>query len=140
MANEAMKETVNAQVAQEETPAATVEQQNAAPAAAETPKEPVKEEPVKEKKEHPKWDAFKEKAKKAAKWVGAGAALVGGLVIANKLGQVKGQAAGFDAACDAFAKVNPDPLPVLPELPEEIPAVDMTVADATCDTDLLQNP
>lgn len=86
------------------------EQQNAAPEA----KQEETGTQEKEKKEHPKWDAFKTKAKKVGKWVGLGAAVVGGLFVANKLGQAKGQAEGFDQACDAFAKANPEPVPELP--------------------------
>ena len=92
-----------------------VEQQIAAPASVEAPAEPA--QPEKEKKEHPKWDAFKSKAKKVGKWVGLGAAVVGGMFVANKLGKAKGQAEGFDNACEAFAKVanaGPDPIPELP--------------------------
>ena len=96
----------------EETQAAEVktEQQIAAP---ETNVQSQPSEQVKDKKEHPKWDAFKTKAKKVGKWVGLGAAVVGGLFVANKLGQAKGQAEGFDQACDAFAKSNPDQVPQL---------------------------
>lgn len=88
-----------------------MEQQNAAPEqTANQPEAPV--EPEKEAK-HPKLDAFKTKAKKIGKWVGLGAAVVGGLFVANKIGQAQGQALGFDQACDSFAKTNPDPLPEL---------------------------
>ena len=99
-------------VATEETQAAEVktEQQNAAP---ETNEQSQPSEQVKEKKEHPKWDAFKAGAKKAGKWIGLGAAVVGGLFVANKLGKAQGQAEGFDQACDAFAKSNPDQVPQL---------------------------
>lgn len=112
MADQIKNETVN--TAAEETQAAEtkVEQQNAAPAPADQPGAPA--QPEKEKKEHPKWDAFKTKAKKVGKWVGLGAAVVGGLFVANKLGQAKGQAEGFDAACEGLAKASPDPVPVLP--------------------------
>lgn len=106
------QKNVTNNVATEETQAAEVktEQQNAAP---ETNEQSQPSEQVKEKKEHPKWDAFKTKAKKVGKWVGLGAAVVGGLFVANKLGQAKGQAEGFDQACDAFAKSNPDQVPQL---------------------------
>lgn len=106
------QENVTGNEATEETQAAEVktEQQIAAP---ETNVQSQPSEQVKEKKEHPKWDAFKTKAKKVGKWVGLGAAVVGGLFVANKLGQAKGQAEGFDQACDAFAKSNPDQVPQL---------------------------
>lgn len=101
-------------VATEETQATEVkaEQASPAPAPVEAPAEPA--QPEKEKKEHPKWDAFKAKAKTVGKWVGLGAAVVGGLFVANKLGQAKGQAEGFDAACEGLAKASPDPVPELP--------------------------
>lgn len=100
--------------AQVETPVQenVAEQASPAPAPVEAPAEPVK--PEKEAKEHPKWDAFKAKAKKVGKWVGLGAAVVGGLFVANKIGQAQGQVAGFDQACDSFAKSQPDPIPELP--------------------------
>ena len=105
--------TVNDTVAEEtQATEVTTEQQNAAPAPVEAPAEPA--QPEKEKKEHPKWDAFKTKAKKVGKWVGLGAAVVGGLFVANKLGQAKGQAEGFDAACNGLAKASPDQVPELP--------------------------
>ena len=106
------KNVTNNEVATEETQAAEVktEQQNAAP---ETNEQSQPSEQVKEKKEHPKWDAFKAGAKKAGKWIGLGAAVVGGLFVANKLGKAQGQAEGFDAACDAFAKSNPNQVPQL---------------------------
>ena len=69
--------------------------------------------PEKEKKEHPKWDAFKTKAKKVGKYVGLGAAVVGGLFVANKLGKATGKAEGYDAAMDAL---KTDPVPELPKL------------------------
>lgn len=105
------QKNVTNNVATEETQAAEVktEQQNAAPEASQA--ETGTQE--KEKKEHPKWDAFKTKAKKVGKWVGLGAAVVGGLFVANKLGQAKGQAEGFDQACDAMSKSNPDLVPQL---------------------------
>lgn len=128
-------ETVN--VVSEETQATEVkaEQASPAPASVEAPAEPV--QPEKEKKEHPKWDAFKSKAKKVGKWVGLGAAVVGGMLVANKLGKAKGQAEGFDQACDAFAKVanaGPDPLPELPQndIDEGVDAVtDVDFGDVT---------
>lgn len=108
------------------------EQQNAAPEASQA--ETGTQE--KEKKEHPKWDAFKTKAKKAGKWIGLGAAVVGGLFVANKLGQAKGQAEGFNAACDGLAKASPDPVPELPmndigvdDIVEDVDFGDVTVAD-----------
>ena len=106
------QKNVTVNEATEETQAAEVktEQQNAAP---ETNVQSQPSETVKEKKEHPKWDAFKTKAKKAGKWIGLGAAVVGGLFVANKLGQAKGQAEGFDQACDSFAKSNPNSVPQL---------------------------
>lgn len=105
------QKNVTNNVATEETQSAEVKtkQQIAAP---ETNEQSQPSEQVKEK-EHPKWDAFKTKAKKVGKWVGLGAAVVGGLFVANKLGQAKGQAEGFDKACDAFAKSNPDQVPQL---------------------------
>lgn len=109
-----------------------VEQQIAAPEASQA--ETGTQE--KEKKEHPKWDAFKTKAKKVGKWVGLGAAVVGGLFVANKLGQAKGQAEGFDQACDAFAKTNPDPVPELPQNDigaDTIVDADFTELDVTSD-------
>lgn len=110
MADQIKNVTVNE--ATEETQAAEVktEQQIAAP---ETNVQSQPSEQVKEKKEHPKWDAFKAGAKKAGKWIGLGAAVVGGLFVANKLGKAQGQAEGFDAACDAFAKSNPNQVPQL---------------------------
>ena len=108
------------------------EQQNAAPEASQA--ETSTQE--KEKKEHPKWDAFKTKAKKAGKWIGLGAAVVGGLFVATKLGQAKGQAEGFNAACDGLAKASPDPVPELPmndigvdDIVEDVDFGDVTVAD-----------
>ncbi len=137
------EETVN--VATEETQETEVkaEQASPAPAPVETPAEPA--QPEKEKKEHPKWDAFKSKAKKVGKWVGLGAAVVGGMFVANKLGQAKGQAEGFDQACDAFAKgtnSGPDPVPELPmnDIGGGVDAVtdvdfgDVTVLDDPVDT------
>lgn len=109
MAQEIKNETVNVETE------VKAEQASPAPAPVEAPAEPA--QPEKEKKEHPKWDAFKSKAKKVGKWVGLGAAVVGGMFVANKLGRAKGQAEGFDSACEAFAKVansGPDPLPELP--------------------------
>lgn len=106
------QKNVTNNVATEETQAAEVktEQQIAAP---ETNEQSQPSEQVKEKKEHPKWDAFKAGAKKAGKWIGLGAAVVGGLFVANKLGKAQGQAEGFDKACDSFAKSNPDLVPQL---------------------------
>lgn len=106
------QKNVTNNVATEETQAAEVktEQQIAAP---ETNEQSQPSEQVKDKKEHPKWDAFKAGAKKAGKWIGLGAAVVGGLFVANKLGQAKGQAEGFDQACDAMTKSNPDLVPQL---------------------------
>ena len=109
MAQEIKNETVNVETE------VKAEQASPAPAPVEAPAEPA--QPEKEKKEHPKWDAFKSKAKKVGKWVGLGAAVVGGMFVANKLGRAKGQAEGFDNACEAFAKVanaGPDPIPELP--------------------------
>ena len=113
MAQEIKNETVNVETE------VKAEQASPAPAPVEAPAEPA--QPEKEKKEHPKWDAFKSKAKKVVKWVGLGAAVVGGMFggmfVANKLGRAKGQAEGFDNACEAFAKVanaGPDPIPELP--------------------------
>lgn len=109
-----------------------VEQQIAAPEASQA--ETGTQE--KEKKEHPKWDAFKTKAKKVGKWVGLGVALVGGLFVANELGQAKGQAKGFDQACDTFAKTNPDPVPELPQNDigaDTIVDADFTELDVTSD-------
>ena len=109
MAQEIKNETVNVETE------VKAEQASPAPAPVEAPAEPA--QPEKEKKEHPKWDAFKSKAKKVGKWVGLGAAVVGGMFVANKLGKAKGQAEGFDNACEAFAKVanaGPDPIPELP--------------------------
>lgn len=134
-------ETVN--VASEETQATEVkaEQASPAPAPVEAPAEPA--QPEKEKN-HPKWDAFKSKAKKVGKWVGLGAAVVGGIFVANKLGQAKGQAEGFDQACDAFSKANsgPDPIPELPmndigvgdDAVTDVDFGDVTVPDPVIDT------
>jgi hypothetical protein len=141
MAQEIKNETVN--VASEETQATEVkaEQASPAPASVETPAEPVK--PEKETKEHPKWDAFKTKAKKVGKWVGLGAAVVGGLFVANKLGQAKGQGDGFDHACEAFARgMNHDPVPELPmndigswdDAVTDVDFGDVTVPDDPVDT------
>lgn len=107
-----VNENATVNTAAEETQATETmkEQQNAAPEASQA--ETGTQE--KEKKEHPKWDAFKAGAKKAGKWIGLGAAVVGGLFVANKLGQAKGQAEGFNAACDGLAKASPDPVPELP--------------------------
>lgn len=111
MAQEIKNETVNTAAEETQATETKTEQQIAAPEASQA--ETGTQE--KEKKEHPKWDAFKTKAKKVGKWVGLGAAVVGGLFVANKLGQAKGQAEGFDQACDAFAKANPDPVLELPQ-------------------------
>lgn len=124
------KNVTNNEAAQEVTPAAeTTKEQVTAPETTETSAEPA--QPEKEKKEHPKWDAFKAKAKKVGKWVGLGAAVVGGLFVANKIGQAQGQAAGFDQACDAFARgMNPDPAqPALPQNDDVIGVDDVVDAD-----------
>lgn len=102
---------VNTEAEETQATETKVEQQIAAPEASQA--ETGTQE--KEKKEHPKWDAFKAGAKKAGKWIGLGAAVVGGLFVANKLGQAKGQAEGFNAACDGLAKANPDPVLELPQ-------------------------
>lgn len=103
--------TVNTEAEETQATETKVEQQIAAPEASQA--ETGTQE--KEKKEHPKLDAFKAGAKKAGKWIGLGAAVVGGLFVANKLGQAKGQAEGFNAACDGLAKANPDPVLELPQ-------------------------
>ena len=53
-----------------------------------------------------------------------------------KLGQAKGQAEGFNAACDGLAKASPDPVPELPmndigvdDIVEDVDFGDVTVAD-----------
>ena len=123
MADQNKNVTVNNEAEETQATETKVEQQNAAPEASQAETGTQEKE---EKKEHPKWDAFKAGAKKAGKWIGLGAAVVGGLFVANKLGQAKGQAEGFNAACDGLAKANPDP--VL-ELPQNDIGTD-TIADA----------
>ena len=130
MAQEIKNETVNTATEETQATETKTEQQNAAPEASQA--ETGTQE--KEKKEHPKWDAFKAGAKKAGKWIGLGAAVVGGLFVANKLGQAKGQAEGFNAACDGLAKASPDPVPELPM--NDIGAdeiVDVDFGDVTAD-------
>lgn len=138
MAQEIKNETVNVESEETQATETKVEQQNAAPAPADQPGAPA--QPEKEKKEHPKWDAFKSKAKKVGKWVGLGAAVVGGIFVANKLGQAKGQAEGFDQACDAFKNANsgPDPVPELPG-PTDGCGVD-TIGDVGIDLTDLDDP
>ena len=101
---------VNTEAEETQATETKVEQQIAAPEASQAETGTQEKE-----KEHPKWDAFKAGAKKAGKWIGLGAAVVGGLFVANKLGQAKGQAEGFNAACDGLAKANPDPVLELPQ-------------------------
>lgn len=58
---------------------------------------------------HPTLAKVGEKAKKVGKWVGLGAAVIGGLFVAHKLGE----ASGFDKATDAYNNRqtgdNPEP-------------------------------
>ena len=108
-----VKEMANNNVQQENAP--VVEQQAqpvAQPAAqnvqvpAETPAA-VPQQSFAEK--HPKLAAAGAKVKKIGKWVGLGAAVVGGLFVAHKLGE----ASGFDKATDAYnsrqSGDNPEP-------------------------------
>ena len=84
-----------------EVPAATVD------AGAQVPAE-VTPQTFAEK--HPKLAAFGQKAAKVGKIVGIGAAVVGGLFVAHKLGE----ASGFDKATDAYNNRtgnDPDPEP-----------------------------
>lgn len=92
---------VNAE-AQGENPAATqnVEQQTAAPTETGTPE--ATGTPEKQKKEHPKLDAFVAGAKKAGKVIGVGVLAVGGFIVANKLGKGKGYQDGVEASNEAF--------------------------------------
>lgn len=121
MAQEINKVAENTE-AQVETPAAEVkeEQQTAAPAPANDQPEATE----KVKKEHPKLDAFVAKAKKVGKVVGVAATVVGGIIIANKLGKGRGYQDGVEASNEAFnAGKNSVPVPELPDnQPEEVEA------------------
>lgn len=102
MAQQETNQVNNNAEAQGENPAATqnVEQQTAAPTETGTPE--ATGTPEKQKKEHPKRDAFVAGAKKAGKVIGAVALAVGGLVVANKLGKGKGYQQGVNDSNEAF--------------------------------------
>lgn len=88
---------------QQETTNAPVQEQQATPVAAPVANQQVPAEtpatvPQTFAEKHPKLAAAGEKAKKVGKWVGLGAAVIGGLFVAHKLGE----ASGFDKATDAY--------------------------------------
>jgi len=119
VANNAVENTkkedqVMANNVQEQVNAPVVEQQAqpvAQPAAqnVQAPAEVPAAVPQTFAEKHPKLAAAGEKAKKIGKWVGLGAAVVGGLFVAHKLGE----ASGFDKATDAYnsrqSGDNPEP-------------------------------
>ena len=95
-----VREMANNNVQQENAP---VQEQQATPVAApvtdqQVPAETPAAVPQTFAEKHPKLAAAGEKAKKIGKWVGLGAAVVGGLFVAHKLGE----ASGFDKATDAY--------------------------------------
>ena len=103
MANKNVNVTENTQAATAEVAqqAPVVEQVTQAPVAA--PVQTTQEAQVPAaipSEEKPKfWDRpIPSKIKKVGKWVGLGAAVVGGLIVAHKMGE----ASGFDKATDAY--------------------------------------
>ena len=112
MAKENKNVTVNAAETKEETNMAVnanvVTEQQAAPVVEQAPvAAPVVTDGTQvpaAPAEKPKfWDRpIPSKIKKVGKWVAAGGAIIGGLVIAHKLGE----ASGFDKATDAYNASN----------------------------------
>lgn len=106
--NDIQKEEKAMDVKQENAP--VQEQQATTPVAApvatdqQVPAEVPAATPQTFAEKHPKLAAAGAKAKQIGKWVGLGAAVVGGLFVAHKLGE----ASGFDKATDAYNSRHDD--------------------------------
>lgn len=87
---------------------------------------PVEETKVSFSEKHPKLAAVGAKAKKGLKWAGIGAAAVGGIVIASKVGEAKGYNKAINALnTTSNGTAEPEAIPEeIPQVEEEIPVVD----------------